>query len=173
MPGSAAKRTAPREVTGRNLCPAVTEVAERTRALITIPPRSTGPFALLQPPAPQECFVDSRQLNWTHPRQPPGGVHPLVGGACILEFIKRGKPRSHGGNEVPSLPGLIVGRLSRTKPSNPNHSGLVDSDLLTLVRLFFPSILRASVSPWFIPLLSEWDEAPPNNGCTPGLPSLS
>ena len=52
MPGSAAKRTAPREASGRDLSPAVTEVAERTGELITIRPRSAGPFALLQTPAP-------------------------------------------------------------------------------------------------------------------------
>ena len=63
VPGSAAKRMAPREATGRDLNPAVTEVAERTGALITIRPRSTGPCALLQTPAPGECFVDSRQRS--------------------------------------------------------------------------------------------------------------
>ena len=70
VPGSAAKRMAPREATGRDLSPAVTEVAERTEALITIRPRSTGPFALLQTPAPRECFVDSCQRNRAHPSKP-------------------------------------------------------------------------------------------------------
>ena len=71
VPGSAAKRMAPREATGRDLSPAVTEVAEQTGALITIRPRSTGPFALLQTPAPRESFVHSRQRNRSHPMESP------------------------------------------------------------------------------------------------------
>ena len=75
VPGSAAQRMAPREGTGRDFSPAVTEVAERTKALITIRPRSTGPFALLQTPAPQE----TRQQNRAHPDRPAGNVALVPG----------------------------------------------------------------------------------------------
>jgi len=54
VPGSAVQRMAPQEANRRNLRPAVTEAAERTGAWITIRPRPTGPFALLQTPAPRE-----------------------------------------------------------------------------------------------------------------------